>query len=232
VEERKNIEEAGELVSEPRLRRTGTGEAVCDMRANLFNEGYERFEMDLCVFGPSAETCASELSKGDEVEIDGKLRFRVWSDRRGRRHQGFSILARRVERSGAASSWAAVRSRRPAATVTRIGARIPTKAEQRQLFSARARLRASVPMATYKLWIRPLRLGGITADAVHLVAPDGIRTWVERRYSGLIAGALRAGELPESVSFASERRGTDNLVAAGTVDLPATAPSSRRCPSP
>jgi hypothetical protein len=143
------------------------------------------------------------LSKGDEVEIDGKLRFRVWSDRRGRRHQGFSILARRVERPGAASSSSAVGSRRPAATVTQIGARMPTKPEQRQLFIARARLRASMPISTYKLWIRPLRLGGITADAVHLVGPTHIRAWVERRYSRLVAEALRTAGLPDHVSFAA-----------------------------
>ncbi len=51
------------------------------------------------------------------------------------------------------------------------------------------RLRTSVPESTYRLWLEPLRVVG-GGDALYLTAPEGIRTWAERRYSALIAEAL------------------------------------------
>ena len=52
------------------------------------------------------------------------------------------------------------------------------------------RLRASVPDATFKLWLEPLRPGGASEDTLYIRAPDGIRAWAERRYAPLIEQAL------------------------------------------
>jgi chromosomal replication initiator protein len=66
-----------------------------------------------------------------------------------------------------------------------------------------ARLRASVPDSTFKLWLEPLRAAGAQGDILYLAAPDGIRAWVERRYASLIHEALAAVATPlREVSFA------------------------------
>ncbi len=52
------------------------------------------------------------------------------------------------------------------------------------------RLRASVPDATFKLWLEPLRAAGIADATLYVKAPEGIRAWAERRYAGLIEQAL------------------------------------------
>jgi chromosomal replication initiator protein len=52
------------------------------------------------------------------------------------------------------------------------------------------RLRASVPDATFRLWLEPLRAASAQGDTLYVKAPEGIRAWVERRYAGLITQAL------------------------------------------
>jgi chromosomal replication initiator protein len=65
-----------------------------------------------------------------------------------------------------------------------------------------ARLRASVPSSTFQLWLEPLAVVGGQGGVLYLSAPEGIRTWTERRYSGLLREALAAAgsELTE-ISF-------------------------------
>ena len=71
------------------------------------------------------------------------------------------------------------------------------------------RLRASVPDSTFKLWLEPLRPVGAQGDTLYLTAPDGIRAWVERRYSSLIREALADAATPlREVSFAAPERAT------------------------
>ena len=64
------------------------------------------------------------------------------------------------------------------------------------------RLEGSVPESTYRLWLEPLKAVGAGAETLYLEAPEGIRAWAERRYSGLISQAL-AGTSYSSVSFAA-----------------------------
>jgi chromosomal replication initiator protein len=65
------------------------------------------------------------------------------------------------------------------------------------------RLKSAVPESTYRLWLEPLEAVGIEGETLFLAAPDGIRAWTERRYSGLITEALAAIESPlQEVSFA------------------------------
>jgi len=54
------------------------------------------------------------------------------------------------------------------------------------------RLRASVPPSTFQLWLEPLSAAGTRGGVLQLSAPDSIRAWTERRYSGLIREALVA----------------------------------------
>jgi chromosomal replication initiator protein len=64
------------------------------------------------------------------------------------------------------------------------------------------RVRASVPEPTFRLWLEPLRAAAAQGDTLYIKAPDGIRAWVERRYTALISQALSevAAEL-RRVSF-------------------------------
>ncbi len=54
----------------------------------------------------------------------------------------------------------------------------------------RARLRVSVPETTFRIWLEPLQPLGVRGGSLQLAAPDGIRTWTERRYGGLIRETL------------------------------------------
>ncbi len=68
-----------------------------------------------------------------------------------------------------------------------------------------ARLRASVPPSTFQLWLEPLAVVGAQAGVLYLSAPEGIRAWTERRYSGLLREALAAtGSELTDVSFTAE----------------------------
>jgi chromosomal replication initiator protein len=71
--------------------------------------------------------------------------------------------------------------------------------------AAQDRLRTSVPESTYRLWLEPLRPVGLEGDALYLTAPEGIRTWAERRYASLIGEALAAsGGAARRVIFVAE----------------------------
>ncbi len=67
------------------------------------------------------------------------------------------------------------------------------------------RLRASVPHSTFQLWLEPLKVTGAQAETLLLTAPESIRAWTERRYSGLIHEALAgAGSQLKAVRFVAE----------------------------
>src|SRR4051794_7212311 len=70
--------------------------------------------------------------------------------------------------------------------------------------AVRERLRDSVPESTFKMWLEPLRAATAQDDTLYLTAPDGIRTWVQRRYSRLISDALAEQPGPlRTVRFAA-----------------------------
>ncbi len=81
-----------------------------------------------------------------------------------------------------------------------------------------ARLRASVPESTFRLWLEPIRVLSGRGRTLHLGAPEGIRAWVERRYSSLIRDALGdAGSEFDDVSFGGAEQGGET--AEGEAEL-------------
>jgi chromosomal replication initiator protein len=60
------------------------------------------------------------------------------------------------------------------------------------------RLRLAVPESTFKIWLEPLKAVGSQGTTLYLSAPDGIQTWVERRYAPLISEALAGAGTPLS----------------------------------
>ena len=93
----------------------------------------------------------------------------------------------------------------------------PSRQELDALWRAtQDRLRASVPDSTFRLWLEPLRPVGSAAETLYLTAPEGIRAWVERRYSALIGEALaRAGAPLRQVAFADPDAGEDGAGGDG-----------------
>ena len=80
-----------------------------------------------------------------------------------------------------------------------------------------ARLRASVPASTFQLWLEPLRVVGSRSETLLLSAPEGIRAWTERRYTGLIREALlgAGGQLRDVSLVAEGKADAGEAVAAG-----------------
>lgn len=54
----------------------------------------------------------------------------------------------------------------------------------------RRQLSASLPEATYRMWLAPLTPVAVRDATLHLDAPASVTTWVERRYSGMILSAI------------------------------------------
>jgi chromosomal replication initiator protein len=82
------------------------------------------------------------------------------------------------------------------------------------------RLKASVPDSTYRLWLEPLSAAGADEETLYLSAPEGIRTWAERRYSALIAEAMEeAGAAMSRVCFVADRAAVPGREEVGGVVL-------------
>jgi chromosomal replication initiator protein len=83
------------------------------------------------------------------------------------------------------------------------------------------RLRAAVPESTFKIWLEPLRPVGVQGSTLYLTGPEGIRTWVERRYAPLLREALAGSgsDLSEIAFAGDEQPGTPTQQAARAVEL-------------
>lgn len=57
-------------------------------------------------------------------------------------------------------------------------------------------LRASLPAATFGLWLEPLKPASALGETLYLSAPESVRAWVERRYLGPILTALTNQDSP------------------------------------
>jgi chromosomal replication initiator protein len=82
-------------------------------------------------------------------------------------------------------------------------------------------LQAAVPESTFKIWLEPLRPVGAQGKTLYLAAPEGIQTWVERRYISLLREALGEVVTPLSeIAFASpEANETRKTAGAVVVEL-------------
>jgi chromosomal replication initiator protein len=82
--------------------------------------------------------------------------------------------------------------------------------------SVRRRLEESVPDSTFRLWLEPLRPAGVRGTTLLVAAPEKIRTWVERRYAGLLIEAVEGVEAPfESVAFVDGAEGPGGPAGRG-----------------
>jgi chromosomal replication initiator protein len=83
------------------------------------------------------------------------------------------------------------------------------------------RLRLAVPESTFKIWLEPLRAVGAQGTTLYLAAPDGIQTWVERRYAPLLCEALAEAPTPlTEIAFSTgDVGGPGEVERSSTVEL-------------
>jgi single-strand DNA-binding protein len=97
----------GNLTRDPELRHTGGGTAVCELRVavNSRRKDGQTGEwvdkpnyFDVTVWGAQGENCATYLSKGRPVAIEGRLDWREWEAKDGSgKRQAVQIIANTVQ---------------------------------------------------------------------------------------------------------------------------------------
>lgn len=83
---------------------------------------------------------------------------------------------------------------------------------------------ASLPEATYRMWLDPIKPILVRNTTFHLEAPDAVRTWVERRYSSMILEALQASN-PELSAISFDQVSPDTSYATSTSPAPGPNPT-------
>jgi single-strand DNA-binding protein len=97
----------GNLTRDPEFRSTDGGTAVCQMRIAVNGRRKDAESgrwvdkanyLDVAVFGPQADTCATYLTKGRAIAIEGRLDWREWDAKDGSgRRQAVQIIASTVQ---------------------------------------------------------------------------------------------------------------------------------------
>jgi single-strand DNA-binding protein len=95
----------GNLGKDPELRSSAEKRPVCVLR--VATDEWHKDEKgqraahtewhDVVTFGRTAEVCASQLRKGREVFVEGRLRTRGWQGKDGQDRYGTEIYATAVE---------------------------------------------------------------------------------------------------------------------------------------
>jgi single-strand DNA-binding protein len=103
----------GNLTSDPELRSTPSGTAVCDLRIACNTRRKENGEwvdkpnfFDVTVWGAQGENAARYLSKGRPVAVDGRLEWREWETQDGSKRQAVDIIADTVQFLGSGNGAA------------------------------------------------------------------------------------------------------------------------------
>jgi single-strand DNA-binding protein len=95
----------GNLTRDPELRSTSGGTSVCELRVAVNSSRKDDSGnwvdkpnyFNVKVWGAQGENCATYLSKGRPVAIDGRLDWREWEDQNGNKRQTIDIVADRVQ---------------------------------------------------------------------------------------------------------------------------------------
>jgi single-strand DNA-binding protein len=106
----------GNLTRDPELRSLPSGTSVCSLRIAVndrikdkstgeWTDAANYFDVD--VFGQQAERYAEWLSKGRQIAVDGRLRWREWQSQDGQKRSAVSIVADNVQFIGPREAGAA-----------------------------------------------------------------------------------------------------------------------------
>ncbi|HYX78606.1 MAG TPA: single-stranded DNA-binding protein [Solirubrobacterales bacterium] len=120
----------GNLTRDPELRSLQSGTSVCKLRVAVNSRRKDSASgewvdkanyFDVTVWGAQGENCATYLSKGRPVAVDGRLDWREWEAQDGSKRQSVEIIADSIQFLGsrddqAAGNGIAARSDVPADT--------------------------------------------------------------------------------------------------------------------
>jgi single-strand DNA-binding protein len=97
----------GNLTRDPESRTfSESGSSVCSLRiacnGRRRNPQTNQWEdvpnyFDVSVWGAQGENCQRYLAKGRGVAVDGRLRWREWTDQQGQKRQSVDIIADTVQ---------------------------------------------------------------------------------------------------------------------------------------
>ncbi len=90
----------GRLTRDPELRSLPSGKNVATftIATNEYRGGGERTEYHPCVaWDRLAEICGQFLSKGQLVDVEGRLQTRQWDDDAGKRHWKTEVVVASLE---------------------------------------------------------------------------------------------------------------------------------------
>jgi single-strand DNA-binding protein len=106
----------GNLTKDPELRSLQSGTAVCKLRVAVNSRRKDQSGewvdkpnyFDVTVWGAQGENCATYLSKGRPVAVDGRLDWREWEANDGGKRQSIEIIAESVQFLGSRDGSGAV----------------------------------------------------------------------------------------------------------------------------
>jgi single-strand DNA-binding protein len=96
----------GNLTRDPELRTTPSGTPVCKLRVAVNSRRKDGSSgewvdkpnyFDVTVWGAQGENCATYLSKGRPVGVEGRLDWREWEAQDGGKRQAVEIIANSVQ---------------------------------------------------------------------------------------------------------------------------------------
>jgi len=102
----------GNLTKDPELRTLNSGTSVCELRIAVNSRRKDQSGnwvdkpnyFDVTVWGAQGENCATYLSKGRPVAIEGRLDWREWETPEGQKRQAVQIVANSVQFLGSRDS--------------------------------------------------------------------------------------------------------------------------------
>jgi single-strand DNA-binding protein len=96
----------GNLTKDPEIRFVPSGQAVANLRMatnRKYKAGDGQWKEEVTylaveVWGKSAEACGEYLKKGSPLFVEGRLKFKEWSDQAsGQRRSQLQVVAERVQ---------------------------------------------------------------------------------------------------------------------------------------
>lgn len=96
----------GNLTQDPELRSTNSGTSVCELRVAVNSRRKDQSGQwvdkpnffNVVVFGAQGENCATYLSRGRPVAVEGRLDWREWEAKEGGgKRQSVQIIANSVQ---------------------------------------------------------------------------------------------------------------------------------------
>ena len=95
----------GNLTRDPETRHLPSGTSVTELRVAVNSSRKDESGnwvdkpnyFNVKVWGAQGENCATYLTKGRPVAIDGRLDWREWDDKEGNKRQSIDIIADRVQ---------------------------------------------------------------------------------------------------------------------------------------